>query len=178
VKLSPRYGSHLLVLVQALAHTRGRVLELGAGLYSTPLLHAICALEGRQLVTLEDHPDVYRWAMAYQGGYHTVVEVRDWDRAGLIDFEWDVALVDHSPSARRVADIRRLAARTGYLVLHDSNGRYDHHYHYSEIYPLFQYKLDFTAVEPSTTVLSNRYPLADFWTAHPYKSVDFGKAAA
>jgi hypothetical protein len=172
VKLSPRYGSHLPVLLQALARTSGRVLELGMGAYSTPLLHAVCALEQRHLFSLESDRAVYEWGRQYLGDFHTLIEVRDWDRAPLEQLDWDVALIDHNPPTRRAADIRRLAERTQYLVVHDSNGRYKE-YGYAAIWPLFRYKLDFTALTPATTVLSNFQPLDAFWGQTWSRSITF-----
>ena len=164
MKLSPRYGSHLPVLLQALGKTTGPVLELGMGVTSTPLLSAWCGMEGRELRSVDNDQKVYEWAVArYSAPHHAICLVWDWDNA-RIDGNWDVVLVDHSPSERRVVEIKRLAHRAQYIVIHDSNGRYEREYHYSTIYPLFRYKLDFTALEPSTTVLSNFHPLDDFWS--------------
>ena len=168
MKLSPRYGSHLPVLLQALGKTTGPVLELGMGVTSTPLLSAWCELEQRGLWSLDNDAAVVEWGRQRRTWIaHTIWHVDDWDgeTLGVIDrVNFDVALVDHSPSERRVVEIARLAHRAQYIVIHDSNGRYEREYHYQTIYPLFRYKLDFTALEPSTTVLSNFHPLDDFWS--------------
>jgi hypothetical protein len=175
MKLSPRYGSHLPVLIQALARTHGPVLELGMGAYSTPILHAVCSLEWRSLFSVDNDKRLDDWAMNvedYYCDFHKISWVDDWDKA-LIDYEWDVALVDHSPPERRVVEIRRLANLAQYIIIHDSNGRYERQYHYSTIYPLFKYKLDFTALEPSTTVLSNFHDLTNFWGQTWSKTISF-----
>ena len=78
----------------------------------------------------------------------------NWDKA-KIEKAWDVALIDHAPPERRIKEIKRLANLVKYIVIHDSNGRYDRSYHYSRIYPLFKYQVDFNHAHPSTTVLSN-----------------------
>ena len=162
MRLSSRYGTHLPVLMQAIYKTKGTVLELGVGPYSTPILHRLCALEGRHVLSVDNSPEFYGWAKRYESRLHRVVLVEDWDKA-KIEYAWDVALVDHSPSERRVVEIHRLAKRVKYLVLHDANGRYEAFYHYSKIYALFKYMITFDDVEPSTVLLSNLVSLKDFW---------------
>lgn len=163
MKLSPRYASHLPVLVQALGKTSGPVLELGMGAYSTPILDAICELEHRPLTSIDNDWAVVKWAKTrYNGPQHEITYVRDWADT-QIEKPWGVALVDHSPGPRRKVDIARLADYAGYIIIHDSNGRYNGEYDYASIYPLFKYKLDWAAINPSTTVLSNFNPLDSFW---------------
>jgi hypothetical protein len=95
--------------------------------------------------------------------------VAEWLQAP-IEQPWDVVLVDHSPDFQRVFEIRRLAQLAKYLVIHDANGRDEKHYHYSEIFPLFRYRYDFTALEPHTVVLSNFKRLDDFMRrGYPHK---------
>lgn len=166
MKLSARYGSHLPVLLQALALTDGPVLELGMGVTSTPILSAWCQLEGREVVSVENDVDISNWGENHYGANHHRIEyVESWD-AAPIDRPWDVALIDHSPSERRVVEIRRLAHRAKYIIVHDTNGRYNREYRYDTIWPLFEHRLDFTALTPSTTILSNLVPLDDFWKFH------------
>jgi hypothetical protein len=148
--------------MQAVAKTSGDVLELGAGLFSTPVLHWLVAAKGRKLVSFDNDPKFYDWAGMLSSDKHRIIRVNSWDDA-WIEKPWDVALVDHSPDSRRIVEIKRLAHYARYIIIHDSNGRYERNYHYSRIYPLFKYKLDFSGAEPSTTVLSNLVDLGDFW---------------
>lgn len=166
MKLSPRYGSHLIPLIHALGKTRGPVLELGLGAYSTPLLNAICELERRPLMSVDDNQAIVDWAR--ERYHHQIIFVSDWDTAP-IDRPWDVALIDHAPGLRRKIDIARLANYAQYIVIHDSNGRYRKEYDYASIYPLFKYQLNYDAIEPSTTILSNFVPLNNFWD-HRWKT--------
>jgi hypothetical protein len=159
---SVRYSTHLPVLMQAVSKTSGDVLELGAGLFSTPVLHWLVAAKGRKLISLDNDPKFYDWAKPLADKYHRIACVESWDDA-WIDRPWDVVLVDHSPDERRIVEIQRLKDFAKYLIIHDSNGRYEKNYHYSRIYPLFKYHLDFNGAEPSTTVLSNLVSLKDFW---------------
>ena len=148
--------------MQAVLKTGGPVLELGAGHFSTPVLHWMCAQKKRELVSYDNQERFLHWSNVYECDWHHLYYVEDWDSAE-IDRAWDVVLVDHSPSERRAIEIRRLANLAKYLVIHDANGRYNREYHYDTIYPLFEHRVDFTKAEPSTVVLSNLVTLDDFW---------------
>jgi hypothetical protein len=160
--VSLNYATHLPALMRALALSDGPVLELGMGLFSTPYLHYACALAGRYLASYENDGGWASIFSTYHTGEHDIFVTNDWDTT-RIDREWDVALVDHSPSERRVHDIRRLAKWTRYIIAHDSNGRWEKHYHYSTIYPLFRYRTDWTGDGRHAVVLSNFVDLGDFW---------------
>jgi hypothetical protein len=175
-RLSVRYGSHLLVLLQAAFKTYGPILELGCGVFSTSLLHQICLLEKRQLVSVENDKQVYTWAKkrySSEALYHRELHlVSNWDDAP-IDRPWDVVLVDHSPSERRVVDIERLANLAQYLVVHDTDRGFNRRYRYDKVFPLFRYQLKWDAVSPHTTVLSNFRPLDTFWERAWPRTVEF-----
>jgi hypothetical protein len=66
-----------------------------------------------------------------------------------------VVLVDHNPGPRRKEEVRRLAYNADYIVIHDTNGRNDWYYHFTEVFPLFKYRYDTKGVYPQTTVVSN-----------------------
>ncbi len=151
---SIRYGSHLPVLMRALEYTTGDVLELGAGIFSTPVLHYLCWRQKRRLVSMDNDPRFFEWAGGFRGKYHDLVLVDDWAEAD-IEQPWDVVLVDHSPSARRIEEIKRLRQLAAVLVVHDTNGRWNKAYHYDRIWDLFTCRYTFDKVEPSTTLLSN-----------------------
>jgi hypothetical protein len=163
--VSLNYATHLPALMRALERSgSGPVLELGMGLFSTPYLHYACALAGRYLVSLDNNAE---WAQffinaGYESKEHNIFALKTWDEFALLE-GWAVALVDHSPSDRRIVDIRRLAAFAHYIVVHDTNGRYDREYHYSEIYPLFKWRTDWTGDHRHACVLSNFHDLGDFW---------------
>jgi hypothetical protein len=161
VTLSTRYGSYMPVLIQALRKTTGDVIELGGGVYSTHYLHWICTLDKRVLFTYENSKEWYDWIKDYKNIWHYIFYVENWKLASL-DHDWDVALVDLSPNEMRVEMIEKLQNNTKYIIIHDSNGRHNHIYHYDTVYPLFRYVYTFDKIEPSTTVLSNFVDLKDF----------------
>lgn len=167
--LSGNYGTHLAPLIQAVNKTDGDILELGIGIFSTPYLHYQSLLSKRRLMSVDNEAGwVKRFksstfsAHRYQGEYHDLLYVENFDDAP-IDKPWDVALIDHSPSERRIVEIKRLSHLAQYIIIHDSTPQKDREYHYSTIYPLFKYKTDWTGDANPATVLSNFIDLSDFW---------------
>ena len=164
MSISGNYGTFLPGLMKAVEKTNGDVLELGMGMFSTPYLHYQCLLANRQLTSYDNDQN---WAQffidyGYQQPHHHIVVVDDYAKAN-IDKWWDVVLIDHSPDFRRVIEARRLANLAKYIIIHDSNGRYEKVYHYSEIYPLFKFKTIWDKDARHATVLSNFSDLKDFW---------------
>ena len=168
MKINPKYGSYIPALLTALGKIdTGDVLELGSGLYSTALLHWVCLEQERKLVTYENDQRYYDLAMLCKHKpnenhqHHEIYFVEDWD---LIDIEkpWGVVLVDHGPGTRRREEIKRLANYAQCLVIHDSNGRYEKDYHYSEIYPLFKYKRGYINGMPHSVILSNLVDVSEW----------------
>lgn len=149
--------------------TSGDVLEMGLGFFSTPYLHYYCMLTNRNLVSYDnDKGWVKRFSVStfhnhkYQNNLHKFIYVPNWDDA-QIEKPWDVVLIDHSPSERRIIDIKRLANFAKYIVIHDSNSRHERDYHYSEIYPLFKYRKIWDKEERHADVLSNFENLDNLW---------------
>ena len=150
LNLRKDYTTHMPMLIRAVQATRGPVLELGAGVFSTPLLHWLCATDRRRLETYEDDKGIFEFANKFRSGNHKVHLVEDWDRIE-IDKHWDVVLVDHGGD-RRGVDALRLKDNAHYIVLHDSETDI---YGYSGVYPHFRYIHHWKACRPWTTVLSN-----------------------
>lgn len=162
VNVSLNYATHLPALMRALALTDGPVLELGMGLFSTPYLHYACLLAGRWLVSYENDAGWAEKFKGYQSPLHEIVVLPQWEHADFVE-RCAVALVDLSPDEQRAPAIVRLANYAQIIVAHDSNGRWDKHYHYSTIYPLFRYRADWTGDGRHAAVLSNFVNLEGFW---------------
>jgi hypothetical protein len=150
--------------MEVMKRTTGDVLELGPGVFSTPVLHWLCKIQDRYLLTIESDK---KWSwfckQYYDTEKHQHLNVDHWENAKwAISKPWDVALIDHSPSARRVEEIKLLKDLVKYIVIHDSNPEKDKEYHFSTIYPLFKFRYNFDEVEPNTVVLSNLVDLKDF----------------
>lgn len=155
------FGSHLPVLIRAVSLTDGPVLEMGMGHNSSLFLHWACATTKRPLVSYESQPAFYRFANQFKRDFHQVFCISNWAKAE-IEREWDVAFIDHNPAWRRKEDIRRLANLAKYIVVHDTEGRNDSRFHYSEIFPLFKWQYNYDFYTPKTSVLSNFVDLSDF----------------
>jgi len=146
------WGTHLPVLIKIIGMTSGDVLEMGMGLYSTPFLHWAC-FPDRKLVSYESDKECFELNKQYNEGLHEVHFVDNWDEAD-IDKSWCVAFIDHAPSRRRIIDIKKLAWRARYIVIHDTQRNYKF-CNYNEIWPLFKYRYDYKKAVPYTSVLSN-----------------------
>lgn len=168
MNVSIRYSSFLPVLIEAMRLTEGDVLELGAGVFSTPLLHWLCQKQKRFLTTIENDEKWFNFSRQYYKGnkskiHHRFIFAKNWDSISkYITKPWDVALIDHSPSARRIVEIEKLKNLAKYIVIHDADAHKERNYHYSKIIPFFKYQYYFTEVEPATMVLSNLINLKNF----------------
>ena len=154
MKFHKKYCSYIPALVTALSMTDGDVLELGAGIYSTFLLHWLCLDAGRELVTYENNESYYNMVKHCESDLHKVHFVEDWADTD-IEKAWGVVLIDHAPAIRRKDDIERLAYCAYCVVVHDTQGRGNKHYRYDKIYPLFKYKKGYSGLLPQTLILSN-----------------------
>jgi hypothetical protein len=165
IRVSTRYATHLPCLIKAMEKTKGPVLELGMGVFSTSYLHYQCILSKRKLVSYDNFKEWYNFfatRYGYQDKYHELIFVEDYKDA-KIEKKWDVVLVDQSPDFSRIETIKRLANRAKYIVIHDSGAKFDRQYHYNTIYPLFKYKTVWDKDTNTSTVLSNFVDLKDFW---------------
>lgn len=133
------------------------------GLYSTCVMHWMCSPYKRNLFSFDNNEkylDMYN-LRSYEDDYHKIIVTEDWDNAE-IEIPWDVVLIDHSPRERRKVDVARIADYAQYVIIHDTGWQNEKHYQYSEIYPLFKYRYDYSVVWPTTTVLSNFVDLTGF----------------
>jgi hypothetical protein len=151
-KFRSEYCSHYPILIKAVQETTGPVLELGTGVFSTPLLHWICG--DRKLVSCESHPEYIDFLKQYETENHLVWKITEfWEipTRFLDDNKYGVVFIDHSPKRpRQRADDAIRFVDSELVVLHDT-GRDLHKYGYERVFPLFKYRYD----KNNTTVLSN-----------------------
>ncbi len=151
------YSSHMPVLMDLLSKTDGPVLELGAGRYSTPLIHWACAVKGRHITTLEHSEKYFAYASQFADTWHKVVKVDDWDTYPLDAPDgkrWSLAFVDHE-GPRRGTETKRLADLADLIICHDTCGRDERKYGYKDAWPAFKYRQQFQLARPRTSVVSN-----------------------
>ena len=167
------WGSHLPILMKVMSVSTGDVLEMGAGLYSSPFLYWMCKDQRREFISVEQNFEWWKMIWNVKNIKHLSIlskvvgpkaqanYVNDWDLAleQVSTKFWDVVLIDHAPSRRRIVDIKELANKTNYMVIHDTQRNYKF-CNYNEIFPLFKYRFDYSQPDwdskvPHTTVLSN-----------------------
>jgi len=152
------YTTHIPVLIKAIQTSDGPVMELGSGLFSTPLMHWLCAEKRRKLVTYESVPEYYEFAKQFRSRNHHIRLIDSWDKIDT-QTHWSVVLIDHIKE-RRAIDAIRLKDTVDYIILHDSGG--EKVYGYDKVYPHFKHIYHWKFCTPWTTVVSNFKDLSDF----------------
>ena len=151
IRFRKAYTTHMPMLIKAVQLTKGPVMELGSGLFSTPLLHWLCKKDSRKLVTYENMLEYYPFARQFRSRNHHVRLIDSWDKID-VETHWSVVMIDHKPAERRAIDAIRLRDKADYIVLHDTERSV---YGYDKIWPHFKYIYHWKSCKPWTTVVSN-----------------------
>lgn len=159
------YSSHLPLLVAAVTAMSGRVVELGAGWYSTPVLKAICGAQWRALLTIESDREWLRTLYDERSELHEGLIVANWQndlhRYGS-DLRCDVAFIDLAPAAHRASAIAVMRLWAKVIVVHDTETEQQHNYPgVEEQLKGFRYRIDDRRREPWTTAVSNIVNVTD-----------------
>lgn len=152
IERTAAYLSHLPILSAAMSMTTGPVLELGAGLGSTYLLHGLCGSAKRQLTTIESDEAWLRRFSKYGRPWHIFRKVEDYLDLPEYGQEWGLAFVDHGLYRQRGLSVRRLA-HVPVVVVHDTC--FPWLYDYTGPIEEYRYRWDYRVDGPQTTVLSN-----------------------
>lgn len=151
VETVKNWTTHMTMLLKVLDNSTGDVLEIGGGPFSTPLLHWMCKLQGRKLVTYENDPTYYQLCRGFQSNLHRVRFIENWDDIKLE--HWGVIFIDHHPDKRRVVDLLKFKDHANYLVMHDTEK--EEKYELKKAYPKFKYIYTWKGCKPWTSVFSN-----------------------
>jgi hypothetical protein len=155
-------ASHIPLLSRAFALSNGDVCELGTGLYSTTILKWLCEMSDRKLFSYESSQKWFEKARKNKSPFQEIIKVDDWSKTD-IEKPWGLAFVDYEPSEERVISIARLANYAEYIVIHDTNLKYDYQCHYDKIWGMFKYRFDDKWCEKCTTsIVSNFHSLERF----------------
>lgn len=147
-------ATHLPALLDALARTTGPVLELGMGNVSTPVLHTICDLMARPLLSIESNPEWAAKFMRLVGGEHRIIIANDLSNCpDFLMWKGSVALVDHYPADCRGRDAAALAGRCEIVVMHDTQPEEAAYYNWEPAYAAFANRRTFSDRLPHTTQL-------------------------
>ena len=116
------YGSHRFVLSEVLKRTTKPVLELGAGDFSTPLIHE--ETKSNCVITIDDSKE---WATKFKGLQ------TDWHKFKVLsvdgikefykndDTEWGLVFIDNNTWELRSDVIYKYKDIADYIILHDCN---------------------------------------------------------
>lgn len=146
------WSTHMPMLLKTVLASEGTVMEVGGGVFSTPLLHWLCKNMKRKLITYEDDPQFFQFAREFASGLHKVRLINNWDEMDTKS-HYGVVLIDHHPEGRRGADAIRFKDSTDFIVMHDTE-RPDK-YGYDEVWQHFKYIHHDKGCKPWTTVVSN-----------------------
>lgn len=123
------WGSHLPALLACVGASRGDVLEIGVGHFSTPALHCLCGGMDRALVSYEKDDkwrDMFKDALP--GAKHAFVTELPQDKSK----QYGVVFIDDSPGGENRANhFRNYIDRARFVVVHDY-----HHDNEEHISPL------------------------------------------
>ena len=147
------------MLIKAVLASEGDVVEVGGGLFSTPLLHWLCHSLNRKLITYENDERFCEFAKEFEDSMHEVIVIKDWDD---MDFKTHrgVVLIDHHPEPRRYVDVLNFKDSADYIVMHDTE-RPDK-YGYDKVWEHFKYAKHWKDSKPWTSVVSNLKDLSKF----------------
>lgn len=153
ISLEMETSTHFPMLIKTVQATKGTVVEVGSGVFSTPLLHWLCFDTGRPLITAERYEHYLEFAKKFETKNHKIVREVD----ELPDEHFSVVFIDHSPKKPRTRgdDALLFKDKADYIVLHDGGENAHKKYGYHKIYPYFKYRHDWTGDKVNTTVLSN-----------------------
>jgi hypothetical protein len=162
--LGKGWSSHNIILLKVLQNSNGDVLELGAGPFSTPLLHWVCKDMGRKLITYDGNEQYYNFAKQFQSKLHSIRFVTDWEKDVRLN-DVGVVFVDHdgiSPDGKWLGSMRGGSAikfkdLADYIVLHDTES--EETYNYGNVWKHFKNRYNWKECRPWTSVVSNRRDL-------------------
>ena len=157
--LEMEVSTHFPVLLDIMKKSTGKIIELGGGLFSTPLLHWFNFESGREIITYESYKHYYDFEKMFETKDHKVIFVKDFKDI-KVEEHYGLVFIDHSVPKRRHTrgdDALRFKDSADFIVLHDAGVNPNPKYGYTEIYPHFKYVYHWDKVYPHTTVCSNRF---------------------
>ena len=162
------YGTHFPILAGAMAEVaswhqscpgdcrQANILELGAGHFSTPMLHYMATPLDWHLTTMETNVEWLPDFSGYASENHAIKHVTRWADEPLEGTDWDLVFVDCQPGEERAELVRRLR-HAKLIVVHDTETDYatGADYKLEPVFKEFSFRSDFRRYRPYTTVVSN-----------------------
>jgi hypothetical protein len=160
MKIRKGWSSHFPVLIKTIRITYGPILEIGTGLYSTPLIHWMCFDKKRPIVSCEHDPKYYKYSKQFSDTFHEICFIDDWSKFDIRAY-WDIVFID-CDSGARWGLAEKLCNNSQYIILHDTDPKLNNEYHYDKIFPLFKYRYDYIKASPNTSIVSNFNNVSNF----------------
>lgn len=156
------YSTHQPLLLASVVATDGRIVELGTGYYSTPLLQAIGTVQGREVLSFDNDRDwmnKFTYEKPHKG---FCIEWSDLHRYGE-DLRCDVAFVDAAPADVRASLVDVMRRWATIIVVHDTETEQRHNYpKVEEALQSFKYRVDDKRRGAWTTAVSDVFDLSVF----------------
>lgn len=140
------WSTHMAPLALAIQKFGRRVLEIGSGWYSTPMVHLL----SDHALTLETDP---AWASRFVpicNGKIKTTSTLVQDAMALSDQEWDVVFIDCESGLDRVNCARIFLEKRCCVVGHDTEWAY-----WSELLSTVRFVRHFDFMMPRTSFMSN-----------------------
>lgn len=159
INMTKGWSTHMPVLIKLANITTGPIMEVGSGIYSTPLLHWLCDETKRKFVSYETDKDFIKLAKEYETENHKVQLVNDFLAIPNTE-HYSIIFIDHSGHDRGKTAVH-FKDSADYIVIHDSDVVGKNMYQIA--FPEFKYRKDYDRYKPWTTVLSNTKNLDNLW---------------
>lgn len=131
LEVSGNWDNHRPLLFLGLTVTAGDVIELGAGLGSTPYLKTYCYDHQRQFKSYDNNLE---WALKTKATF-----IDNWDTSDIWQ-ECGLCFIDHAPGEHRHIAIAKMAGKADVIVIHDTEILATG-YMLDKVWPLFKYQL-------------------------------------
>ena len=142
------YATHLEALVNAALESKGNILELGCGNYSTPILSAVARHRGDNLFVKSSSPE---WALQFTDFAEVELVVwGSWVPSGRYGM---IFLDNEQLTFHRIQWLPELAKHCDTIVMHDSDAAMQHA-HYPEMVSGFKKIVTYSKHRPWTVVMT------------------------
>lgn len=140
------WATHFYALALAIQTYGKRVLEVGAGWYSTPLIHSL----SDQALSIENDPDYIRPFETLCPGRMILTGNVAAEVLRQADHDWDVVFVDCEKASDRLLTAQLFLNRKTCIVAHDTEMDY-----WQKLIACAAYKRHFRLMTPHTSFISN-----------------------
>lgn len=159
--------SYYPLLFKALEETEGKVLELGTGWGSTPLLNEYCKKKKRELFSYEEKMEWLNKFTQYQSKIHNLTFVTDWNVVKQQHPDAGVIFIDHAPGEDRKERIVNYLDTKGIIVCHDTEPAADHGYQMRQHFNKFKYVVEVKTSGAWATALSQEIDITK-WSGETF----------